>query len=200
MVPIEQVFDNMCIGHGTGLYNSSQFPKWRFAVEREGHKNRVITGDDSEIDLNCIFKPSLGLESKMHHINIPLEDGANPSSPQEAKPESGEHPDDSPYGNEGKSQDPGIGGSLPVKVILHPTKFHRVMVIFALGLSIFLVRSLSRAESLVANELVRPSTLSLRQFHTLQIVSTPSMMWAGTTARTYFLGIFIRDVVKAHHS
>jgi hypothetical protein len=145
MVPIEQVLDNMSIGHPTGLYNSKQFRKWGFTKEQKTHYNSSNSSDHSEIDLNCVLKPSLDLESKMHSINIPEEDGGSPSSPQEAKPESDEHPGESRYGKEEKFQDPGIGGSLPVKV--YPTKFRLVIILFALGLSMFLVGPLSQVVS-----------------------------------------------------
>jgi hypothetical protein len=192
MVPIKQVFDNMSIIHAPSLYTRAEIERWRIAWEKEAHCNTGNTRGHSEVDFDGLLEPSMQLASEMHNINISDGERGKASSPHEFKPESKDHPgdpDESLFENEKAIHTPDTNGSVNVKV--YPTQFRRVMILFALGLSMFLVGSLSRLVSRVTNEFVRPKTLSLRRFHTLQIVSTPSMTWAGITARMYPLKIFI---------
>jgi hypothetical protein len=192
MVPIKQVFDNMSIGHTTSLYTRVEIEKWRIARENEAYDNAGKTRGHSKVDFDCLLLPSLQLASDTHNVNISDGEGEKPSSPYKFKSKSEDYPDDlnrSLFENEKATHTPDTNGSVNVKV--YPTQFRRVMILFALGLSMFLVGSLSRLVSRVTNEFVRPKTLSLRRFHTLQIVSTPSMTWAGITARMYPLKIFI---------
>lgn len=188
MVPIEQVFDNMSISHATSLYTRAEIEKWRIAWEKEAHHNSSNTRGHSGVDFDRLLKPSLQPASETRNINISDREGGKPSLPREIKPESEDHPGDpekSLLENEKASHTPGTHVSVNVKE--YSTQFRCVMILFALGLSMFLVGSLSRLISKVANEFVRLKILYLRQFHTLQIVSTPSMTWAGIIARKYIL-------------
>jgi hypothetical protein len=192
MVLIEQVFDNISISHATSLYTHAEIEKWRITREKEAYDNGGNTRGHSEVDFDCLLNPSLQLASDTNNVNISFGEGGKLNSPHELKPESEDHPDHpngSLFENEKAFHTPDTNGSSNVKV--YPTQFRRVMILFALGLSMFLVGSLSRLVSRVTNEFVRPKTLSLPRCHTLQIVSTPSMTWAGITARMYPLKIII---------
>jgi hypothetical protein len=142
MVPIEQVFDNMSKGHATTLYTHSEIQKWRIAKEKDIRKSGSKSGH-SEADLDCLLKPSREITSEMHNINVANGDGGTDSSPQEIKPESDDHPEDGLLNeNEKTVHDPGMDIASLVKV--YPTKFYhvkRIMTLFALGLSMFLVGS-----------------------------------------------------------
>jgi hypothetical protein len=170
MIPIEQVFDNMSIGHATSLYTRAEIEKWKIAGEKEAHHNVHNSGNTrghSEADFDCLFKPSLQPANETHNINISDGQGGKPGSPHEFKPESEDHPsdpDETLFENKKASHTLGTNRSVNIKE--YPTQFRRVIILFALGLSMFLVGSLSRVTSRVADELFRPKTLSLRRFHT----------------------------------
>jgi hypothetical protein len=134
MVTIEQVFDNMSIGHATAFYTHAKIQRRRIFNEKEAHNNSANSSDHSKVDLNRLLKPSLGLESETHNINILDRDSGKPSSPHESKHESEKYRDENLFDVKA-FRDPGKGGSLHVNP--YRSKFHRAIFIAALVFSIF---------------------------------------------------------------
>jgi hypothetical protein len=134
MVPVEQVFDNMSIGHATALYTHAEIQRRRIFDEKEAHNNSANTSDHFKVDLNCLLKPSLGVGSETHNINILDGDIGKPSSPHESKYESEEHRDEILFDVKA-FRDSGMNRSLHVNP--YPSKAHQAIFIVALVLSIF---------------------------------------------------------------
>jgi hypothetical protein len=167
MVPIEQIFQNMGISHTKSLYTRAEIEKWRIARQKVAHPKGGNTRGHTEVDFDCLLKPSLQVANDTHNVDILDREGGKPSPPHQLKPESEDHPDDpdeSLFESRKPFYTPNMNG--PVNVKVYPTQFRRLLILFALGLSMFLVRSQSRLVSRVTNEFARPKTLSLRRFHT----------------------------------